>query len=47
MQSTGATEAPSMEDPKVKLFDVKNPIKQNGHIKYSVAGVDSEGPFEQ
>jgi sorting nexin-1/2 len=48
MQATGPTEAPDREeDPKVKLFDVKNPIKQSGHIKYTVSGVDSEGPFDQ
>lgn len=35
------------EDPKVKLFTVTNPIKVSGHIKYTVQGVDSEGPFEE
>ena len=34
------------EDPKLRQFTVKNPIKVSGHIKYSVTGVDSEGPFE-
>jgi hypothetical protein len=46
MTATGPTEAPEKEDPKVKLFDVKNPIKQSGHITYTVSGVDSEGPFD-
>lgn len=31
----------------MKLFEVKNPVKTAGHITYTVAGVDSEGPFEQ
>jgi hypothetical protein len=35
------------EDPKSKLFSVSNPIKSGGHIKYTVSGVDSEGPFEE
>ena len=34
------------EDPKLKQFSVKNPVKISGHIKYTVTGVDSEGPFE-
>ncbi len=34
------------EDPKLKQFTVKNPVKITGHIKYTVTGVDSEGPFE-
>lgn len=34
------------EDPKLKQFSVKNPVKVSGHIKYTVTGVDSEGPFE-
>lgn len=33
-------------DPKVKLFSVSNPLKQAGHIRYTVTGIDSEGPFE-
>jgi hypothetical protein len=49
MKDTGVEEeAPKEEeDPKVKLFAVSNPIKQSGHIKYTVTGVDSEGPFEE
>jgi hypothetical protein len=35
------------DDPRVKLFEVKNPVKLSGHISYSVSGLDSEGPFEQ
>lgn len=34
------------EDPKLRQFSVKNPQKVSGHIKYTVTGVDSEGPFE-
>ena len=34
------------EDPRLKQFTVKNPVKVSGHIKYTVTGVDSEGPFE-
>lgn len=36
-----------VEDPKVKLFAVTNPAKVSGHIRYTVSGVDSEGPFEE
>ena len=35
------------EDPKIKLFTVLNPVKSAGHIKYTVTGVDSDGPFEE
>lgn len=35
------------DDPKLKQFSVKNPIKVSGHIKYTVTGVDAEGPFEE
>lgn len=35
------------EDPKVRQFTVKNPIKVNGHIRYTVTGVDQDGPFEE
>jgi hypothetical protein len=34
------------DDPKLKQFTVKNPIKIAGHIKYTVTGVDADGPFE-
>ena len=34
-------------DPRVKQFSVSNPVKTGGHIKYSVTGVDSDGPFEE
>jgi hypothetical protein len=33
-------------DPRVKLFSVTNPMKSGGHIKYTVSGVDMDGPFE-
>lgn len=33
-------------DPRVKLFSVTNPMKAGGHIKYTVSGVDMDGPFE-
>lgn len=47
LTNPGEDEAPKEEDdPKVKLFEVKNPVKSSGHITYTVAGVDSEGPFE-
>jgi sorting nexin-1/2 len=35
------------EDPKSAQFRVFNPVKVSGHIKYTVSGVDSEGPFEE
>lgn len=35
------------EDPKSAQFRVFNPVKASGHIKYSVSGVDSDGPFEE
>jgi sorting nexin-1/2 len=31
----------------LKDFSVKNPIKVGGHIRYTVSGVDSDGPFEE
>ena len=37
----------SNEDPKVRAFVVKNPVKTAGHVRYTVAGIDSEGPFEE
>ena len=35
------------EDPRVKQFKVTNPVKLGGHIKYTVTGVDGDGPFEE
>lgn len=35
------------EDPKAAQFRVFNPIKVSGHIKYTVSGVDADGPFEE
>lgn len=35
------------QDPKVKPFTVKNPVKINGHIRYTITGIDSDGPFEE
>ena len=35
------------EDPKSAQFRVFNPIKVSGHIKYTVSGVDADGPFEE
>lgn len=33
-------------DPRIAQFQVKNPIKMHGHVRYLVCGVDSQGPFE-
>lgn len=35
------------DDPKLRQFTVKNPIKSGGHIRYTVTGLDSEGSFEE
>lgn len=35
------------EDPKIKQFSVSNPVKSGGHIKYSVTGIDMDGPFDE
>lgn len=35
------------DDPKIAQFTVRNPVKVTGHIRYTVAGVDSDGPFEE
>lgn len=35
------------EDPRVKQFTVSNPMKMGGHIKYTVTGIDGDGPFEE
>lgn len=34
------------EDPRSQKFSVINPVKIQGHIKYTVIGEDAEGPFE-
>lgn len=39
--------APEEEDEKTAKFKVSNPIKQQGHIKYTVSGVDDTGDFEE
>lgn len=39
--------APEEIDPRVKKFSVSNPIKSGNHFKYTVNGVDDEGPFEE
>ena len=33
------------EDPRVAKFTVSNPVKIQGHVKYSVTGVDDDGEF--
>jgi len=33
-------------DPRLLAFTVTKPVKVSGHIRYTVAGVDSDGPFE-
>jgi hypothetical protein len=35
------------EDPKIAKFTVSNPIKIQGHIKYTVCGEDGDGSFEE
>lgn len=35
------------EHPRARKFNVCNPIKINGHIKYTIKGEDNEGPFEE
>lgn len=37
---------PEVVDPKVKQFSVSHPVKIGGKVRYTVTGVDSEGPFE-
>jgi sorting nexin-1/2 len=34
-------------DPKLAAFTVTKPVKVSGHIRYTVTGVDSDGPFEE
>lgn len=33
------------EEPRVAKFTVTNPVKIQGHVKYSVTGVDDDGEF--
>jgi len=35
------------EDPRVQKFNVINPVKISGHVKYTVNGVDDEGDFTE
>ena len=35
------------ENPRVKKYTVSNPVKISGHIKYTIAGEDAEGAFEE
>lgn len=35
------------EDPRSQQFRVFNPVKFGGHIRYTVSGVDADGPFEE
>lgn len=39
--------ADEQEDEKQAKFKVSNPIKQQGHIKYTVTGIDDTGDFEE
>ena len=34
-----------LNDPKIKKFGVKDPVKVSGHVKYTCTGVDSQGDF--
>ena len=36
-----------IDNPRVKKYTVSNPVKINGHIKYTIAGEDAEGNFEE
>ena len=45
--SSGLDDVFEQEDPRSAQFRVFNPVKVSGHIKYTVAGVDSDGPFEE
>lgn len=44
---SGLDDVFEQEDPRSLQFRVFNPVKVGGHIKYTVSGVDSEGPFEE
>ena len=48
VQDSSNLDAPQKDalDPKIALFTVSNPVKSGGHIKYTVTGVDLDGPFE-
>ncbi len=45
--SSGIEDDFEKEDPKSAQFRVYNPVKVSGHIKYTVSGVDQDGPFEE
>ena len=45
--ASGLDDTLDVEDPKSQLFRVYNPVKSGGHIKYTVSGVDVDGPFEE
>ena len=30
-----------LNDPKIKKFSVKDPVKVSGHVKYTCTGVDN------
>lgn len=49
MSDVGNYEEPLKDevDPKVKQYTVSNPVKTGGHIKYTVTGIDPDGPFEE
>jgi hypothetical protein len=36
-----------VENQRVKKYIVTNPVKISGHIKYTIAGEDAEGAFEE
>ncbi len=44
---TLATAPTELETDKQQMFTVSNPMKVQKHIKYTVKGVDGEGPFEE
>ncbi len=35
------------ENSRAQNFQVFNPVKIGGHIKYNVRGIDAEGEFEE
>lgn len=45
--SSGLDDVFEQEDPRSAQFRVFNPVKVSGHIKYTVSGVDADGPFEE
>lgn len=36
-----------IENEKIQKFRVFNPLKINGHVKYTITGVDDQGVFEE